>query len=463
MTEYCFSLQTFLCTFVPMSFPAPFLEMLQHKLPDEWQELVDALKQDPPVSIRANPFKEISLAYLPVEQKVNWCDSGFYLASRPSFTYDPAFHAGAYYVQEAASMFLEQFAQTIFSNNENPVVLDLCAAPGGKSTHLLSLMNGRGFLIANEIVSNRNAVLRQNISKWGEANCIVTQNEANDFGKLENLFDVIVVDAPCSGEGMFRKDRTAVEEWSEKNVANCIFRQREILENVLPALKPNGFLIYSTCTFEAGENENQIEFLKAQGFTPIYIRVEAVNTLTYPVTGISRTGDGYAFYPHKTKGEGFFIACLQKTEEDFRAVKTSPMKEKIKENIFQWIKKDSESEIVSFNDEFHLVAKSYVPYLSLLRKSLRIKQEGTVLGTQKGKDFIPAPEFAFSRFLNEEIPKIELDEGGAIRFLKCENIHFADKPKGWYLATYKGLGLGWLKVLDNRTNNYFPNNWRILK
>lgn len=438
--------------------PIAFIEMLKEKLPNDWQALLDALETEPPISIRANPFKKISLAHLPLAEKVNWCDSGFYLQSRPSFTYDPAFHAGAYYVQEAASMFLEQFAEKIFSDNENPIVLDLCAAPGGKSTHLLSLMKGKGFLIANEIVANRNAVLRQNIAKWGEPNVIVTQNEAADFGQLENLFDVIVVDAPCSGEGMFRKDKTAVEEWSEKNVANCVFRQREILENILPALKPNGFLIYSTCTFEQSENEQQIEFLKQQGFTPIYIRVDAIDKNIVP------RGDCYAFYPHRTKGEGFFIACLQKPNSDFRETKKdSSQRGEKNEQVEQWIKKEADTDIVSFNDEFHLVAKSYLPYLSLFRKKIRIKQEGTPLGTQKGKNFIPAPEFAFSRFVNDEIPKVELDEATAIRFLKCENIHFPDTKKGWYLATYKNLGLGWLKIMESRSNNYFPNNWRILK
>ena len=206
-----------------MSFPIAFLEMLKRKLPNEWQALVNSLEIEPPVSVRANPFKQISLSHLPISEKVNWTDSGFYLRERPSFTYDPNFHAGVYYVQEAASMFLEQFAKPVFAEIENPVVLDLCAAPGGKSTHLLSLMNGKGFLIANEIVQNRNAILRQNVAKWGEANCIVTQNEASDFAKFENFFDVIVVDAPCSGEGMFRKDKTAIEEWSEKKCIELCF------------------------------------------------------------------------------------------------------------------------------------------------------------------------------------------------------------------------------------------------
>lgn len=439
-------------------FPNAFIEMLKEKLPNDWQSLLDALKMTPPISIRTNPFKPTSLAHLPITRNVNWCDSGFYLQSRPSFTYDPVFHAGAYYVQEAASMFLEQFAKKVFSENENPIVLDLCAAPGGKSTHLLSLMKGKGFLIANEIVANRNAVLRQNIAKWGEPNVIVTQNEAADFGRLENLFDVILVDAPCSGEGMFRKDKTAVDEWSEKNVVNCAFRQREILEDILPALKPNGFLIYSTCTFEHSENEQQINFLKQHGFTPIYIGVDSIEK------NIVSHEEGYAFYPHRTEGEGFFIACLQKPNSNFSETKKdSSQKGEKNEDVLRWIKKDNDIDIVSFNDEFHLVAKSYLPYLSLLRKKMRIKQEGTPLGIQKGKDFIPTPEFAFSRFVNDQISKVELDEETAIRFLKCENIHFPDTKKGWHLASYKNLGLGWMKIMDSRTNNYFPNNWRILK
>jgi NOL1/NOP2/fmu family ribosome biogenesis protein len=342
-------------------------------------------------------------------------------------------------------------------------VLDLCAAPGGKSTHLLSLLEGRGVLISNEIIANRNATLRQNVTKWGAANSVVTQNDPKDFQRLEGLFDLIVVDAPCSGEGMFRKDNNAIAEWSQNNVETCIYRQEEILNAILPALKPGGFLIYSTCTFEPGENINRMEWLtkeyRMQCISPSQVFEEnGVTTIT------SGEAFGYSFYPHKTNGEGFFIAALQKplSDSDSKKIKSS-VAEKVSPDILQWIKLTEANAIIPFQEEYHLVSRKYASLKDVFRKSLRIKQEGTIVCTRKGKDLIPSPELAFSYFVADTVNRIEVSYDDAIRILKCENLHFTACERGWHLVTFQNLGLAWVKVMDNRTNNYYPNNWRILK
>ncbi|MFN8316740.1 MAG: hypothetical protein U0T32_09865 [Chitinophagales bacterium] len=446
-----------------MQLPEAFLAAIQNNLPNDWEELVQSFSTDSPVSIRKHPLKSFDDGYLEPIASTPWCAEGRYLKQRPSFTYDPIFQAGGYYVQEASSMFLEQFAQAFLANISEPVVLDLCAAPGGKSTHLLSLLEGRGVLMANEIIANRNAALRQNIAKWGAFNVVVTQNDPKEFQRLEDVFDLIVVDAPCSGEGMFRKDNNAITEWSANNVETCIYRQEEILTAILPALKPGGMLIYSTCTFEPGENIHRIEWLTKEYHLQCVAPAQVFEEKG--VTTITCGGAfGYAFYPHKTNGEGFFIAALQKplVETDSKKIKLSAI-EKTSPDIQQWVSLTDTNAIVSFQEEYHLVSKKYASLKDVFRKTLRIKQEGTIVCTQKGKDLIPAPELAFSTSIADGVSRIEVNYEGAIRILKCENLHFSGCQRGWHLITFKNLGLAWVKVMDNRTNNYYPNNWRILK
>jgi len=234
-----------------IQFPPAFEQRMRPHLDKSWEEFEQAHQQFPPVSIRFNPKK----AHSPIDLTIiPWTSHGYYLGERPSFTLDPLFHAGSYYVQEASSMFLEQaFLQAV--DRTKPInVLDLCAAPGGKSTHLLSLMNKESLLVTNEVIRSRASTLAENIQKWGYDNVAVTNNDPQDFKRLSGFFDVIVVDAPCSGEGLFRKDPGAMGQWSTDNVALCARRQQRILNDVWPALKEGGILIYSTCTYNELEN-----------------------------------------------------------------------------------------------------------------------------------------------------------------------------------------------------------------
>jgi len=265
-------------------------------------------------SIRINPSKfKIEDSKFKVEEKVHWSDSGFYLKERPSFTFDPLFHAGCYYVQEASSMFLEQALKQTVDLSRPLKILDLCAAPGGKSTHIQSLISKESLLVSNEVIKSRNNILKDNIIKWGCENVVVTNNDPKDFAKLENYFDIIVVDAPCSGSGLFRKEPDAIDHWSENNVELCSQRQQRILADVLSALKKDGVLIYSTCSYSKEEDEEITTWLVKE------MQFENLNLQTDEEWSIVESDGGYRFWPDKVKGEGFFISAFKKTEGEDRS------------------------------------------------------------------------------------------------------------------------------------------------
>jgi len=288
--------------------PQAFLNRIKHQFADQFESFVEAIDQAPAVSLRTNPAKfRVSTN----AEKVPWCKNGIFLNQRPSFTLDPLFHSGAYYVQEASSMFLEQaFQQT--DNSTNRIVLDLCAAPGGKSTHLLSLMDPSGLLVTNEVIRSRVSILNENIRKWGHQNVVVCNNDPADFSALEGLFDLILIDAPCSGEGLFRRDASAIEQWSVENTNMCATRQRRILADVWTSLKSGGYLIYSTCTFNPAENEENLQWLAENNeLESIQIHLEE----SWGIEEVNCNGlFGYRFLPHHVKGEGFFHTRIRKKD-----------------------------------------------------------------------------------------------------------------------------------------------------
>lgn len=443
-----------------IKYPPAFLQRMQYKLGNEFESFVESLNHSSPTSVRTNPFKLSTENLFAEEEKIPWCANGRYLKERPSFTFDPLFHAGAYYVQEASSMFIEQAWQQINPDNKTVRVLDLCAAPGGKSTHLLSLMNEESLLVSNELIPNRNKILQQNITKWGTANCIITQNKPEDFSALENFFDIVLVDAPCSGEGLFRKDKNAIEEWSEKNVAICAVRQKEILQHAITCLKHDGFLIYSTCTFEDVENDDQLKEIEN---TKYEIRSEQPEIVS--------TKFGFQFYPHKVKGEGFYIAVAQKLTDNSQRTtentRTNPVLRRQANDKPQtglnYLQK-SESFVPYSKDEllFAIPEIHYSTFL-FLEQHLYIRQAGIFMGTIKGKDFLPSQDLALSNSIKQDLPSVELNYDESISFLRCETPKMKTEIRGWCLAKYKGLNLGWMKIMDGRINNYFQKEWRILK
>jgi 16S rRNA C967 or C1407 C5-methylase (RsmB/RsmF family)/NOL1/NOP2/fmu family ribosome biogenesis protein len=431
-------------------YPEAFVEKMTSILGDESGAFFKSLEEASPTSLRLNPNKTAAIFQL--SDHIPWCKDGRYIAERPSFTFDPLFHAGSYYVQEASSMYVEQVWNMHVPKNEPLWVLDLCAAPGGKSTHLLSLMNEESFLVSNEFIGNRNKILYENICKWGKPNCIITQNEPAKFSAIGEYFDVILVDAPCSGEGLFRKDENAINEWSEKNVLNCALRQSEILQHATQSLKPGGILIYSTCTYEASENDEQIEKLLQAG------QFEALEIPVFE--GIVRTKFGLQFYPHKVVGEGFFIAALRKKGD--RKLNTENVASPQTTDYYN-ILLHGEFTIRKKNEMDFAIPAFMVGALNLFEKNIYIKNAGLLLGQTKGKDFLPSHDLALSVVAQLNFESVELDTDDAIRFLRCETPKCEIPTRGWHVAKFKGFNIGWLKVMDGRMNNYFPRDRRILK
>lgn len=420
---------------------------------------------EPITTVRMNPAKSPSVFMN--EIAVPWHSNGKYLNERPLFTADPLFHSGCYYVQEASSMFLAHALQQTTNLSERLRVLDLCAAPGGKSTLLNSLLNEGSLLVANEIIKSRVPVLADNLSKWGTANTYVSNNDPRDFGRLANYFDVLVVDAPCSGSGMFRKDPAAIDEWSEEAVKLCSQRQQRILADVYPAIKRDGVLIYSTCSYSEAENEEIADWL-CQEFA-----LETIRLNIDPSWGIVETTSrqdqnwGYRFYPQHLKGEGFYLSCFRKKDgevhSDFKNRKQEPIKIPIQhlQEMENWIASAS-LEIKLFQDTYYAIPAGQAHDLAFLQERLYLKKSGTRLGKFAGKDFIPDQELALSIWAAPKIKRLNLNRAAAISYLKKEDLHITSDLSDWVLMCYEGFGLGWAKVLPKRINNYYPKEWRII-
>ena len=410
-------------------------------------------------SIRMNPIKKSEIVNL--RSKIPWTDHGYYLETRPSFTFDPLFHAGCYYVQEASSMFLEHALKQTVDLSQPIKVLDLCAAPGGKSTHLLSLISKESLLVSNEVIRSRANILTDNIMKWGCSNVIVTNNDPRDFQRLENYFDVIVVDAPCSGSGLFRRDPDAIEEWSEQNVALCSQRQQRILADVLPSLKNGGVLIYSTCSYSKEEDELICEWLKNE------LSIENCQLSIDNGWNIVQSEGGYRFWPDKVKGEGFFIACFKKEEgenEDIYLPKVKP--DKFSNLEMEILSKNVNTDGLSFlrhEEIIYSVPEKLLTDINFLSSKLRLVNCGTKVGEIIKDKLVPDHGLALSSIISEKIQKLELDHDQAIQYLKKKELRSQTDKKGWTLVTHQGHQLGWINILPNRINNYYPKELRILK
>jgi len=410
-------------------------------------------------SVRVNPFKQFEILNLIFQ--IPWTEYGYYLETRPSFTFDPLFHAGCYYVQEASSMFLEQALKQTVDLSQPIKVLDLCAAPGGKSTHILSLISKESLLVSNEVIRLRANILTDNIVKWGSSNIIVTNNDPRDFQRLENYFDVIVVDAPCSGSGLFRRDPAAIEEWSEQNVALCSQRQQRILSDILPALKNGGVLIYSTCSFSKEEDEEICDWLTEE------FQISNFKFQIEDGWGIIETEQGYRFWPDKVKGEGFFIACFRKTgdnDEEIYLPKVKPEKFSIKE--MEILNKNVNTEGLAFlrhEEIIYTVPENLLADINFLSSKLRVVNCGTRIGEIIKDKLIPDHALALSSIISDKTSRIELDHEQSIQYLKKKELRLETDKKGWTLVTHQGHHLGWINILPNRINNYYPKELRILK
>ncbi len=479
-----------------MELPYLFAEYTRTMLGEaEWRSLSSALLEaPPPVSIRLNPLKgAASLAsLLPREaEKVPWAAHGYYLPSRPAFTFDPLLHAGCYYVQEASSMFVEQALRQHMPPGP-AAALDLCAAPGGKSTHLRSLLPESSLLVANEVNGSRVRVLCENLTKWGHPDVVVTQSSPACFASLGPVFDLVLTDVPCSGEGMFRKDKASVGEWSAEGVEMCQARQRRLLTDVWPCLKAGGLLVYSTCTFNVKENEENIRWLcRRTGAEVLPLDVPSA----WGVSGNLLPGSGFPvcrFFPHKTRGEGFFMAVVRKAcnepdeEADGtppaqtlrtdtgrrrgrngqgggQARQTPPSGKHPAATALSWLLDAEGYALLPDGPLPTAFPAAWLPLLEALGRHVRVVQAGIRPAAAKGKDCIPTHALAMSRLLRRDaFPCIEADYPTAVAYLRKEAVTLPDAvPRGFILLTYRGFPLGFVKNIGTRANNLYPQEWCI--
>lgn len=457
-----------------------------------------------PTSIRTNPFKPLKdgenlfrqtdnavspsdIADSPTLRSVAWCPSGSYLSERPSFAHDPLWHAGAYYVQEAASMFIAQAYKVIEStfSTDNMIgtplkMLDLCAAPGGKSTLWRSLLPDEALLVANEPIRQRAQILAENLTKWGHPHTFVTQAFPDAFTSLEDTFDIIATDVPCSGEGMFRKDEQAREEWSPAAVISCADRQRDILTSVWPALKDGGFCVYSTCTFNREENEDLVAWAcDTLGAELVEIPTDPAWNIAGDTTG--RNLPVYHFFPHRTEGEGLFLALLRKKKgemfDDRRKLqilldaregngRKRGAKSSVKPNttLLSWLENAEDFTFqCSVDGGWTAVPTAFVGIREQLAQVVPLLIGGIEIAEEKGKKLIPQHALAMSIAASSSaFPRVEIARNLALAYLHREAITLpAEAPRGYVLLTYRGLPLGFANNLGNRANNLYPNEWRL--
>ena len=429
---------------------------------ERYGRFVQALETEPVVSIRFNGRKMEADSSL---NAVPWASAGRYLESRPVFTADPLFHAGCYYVQEASSMFVEQVVRQYL---DRPVrALDLCAAPGGKSTLLLSLLPQGSMLVSNEPVPLRAQILAENVTKWGNAASLVTRNEPADFAPFRNFFDFILVDAPCSGEGMFRKDSYAVEQWSVSNVEQCAKRQREIVADIWESLRPGGLMVYSTCTFNREENEDCVEWIASELGAEV-LKLEISDE--WNITG-SLTTEGlpvYRFIPGYTAGEGLFLAVLRKdgssTVMQPKAPRMQLAPAKLKSEVAKWIAAPGDFDFVMQGDTVIAMPKEHTAAMLALQQKLKVLHMALPLAEVKNNKILPLHALAMStELVAQAFNTVELEREKALAYLHREALLFADAPVGHLLLTYKGTPIGFVKNIGNRANNLYPAEWRIRK
>ena len=466
-----------------MNLPQDFEQQIRPLFGDDlYNRLAAALdNDDTPTSVRLNPFKQNGgdVADELKDCCVPWCPTtGRYLKSRPNFTFDPLLHAGTYYVQEASSMFVDHVVRHLI--HEPVRMLDLCAAPGGKSTALRAALPEGSLLFSNEPMRTRAQILSENLQKFGHEDVVVTNNYPRDYRKARILFDAILADVPCSGEGMFRKDEGARKEWSLQNVENCWRLQREIIGDVWNCLRPGGLLVYSTCTFNAHEDEKNVEWIASElGADIIEVPVEESWNITPAVVGNAPV---CRFMPGISRSEGLFVAVLRKHGEsettalNASAANSKPKKDRKNQrkqtaqggkqqsaDTMQALRTPDDFTARRNGDEIVAIPKRWADTYDAAASTLKIMHAGVTLGTEKGRDIIPDQSLALSRQLNiDAYPHVELDYAAAINFLRKEAITLPEgTPRGFVVVTYKGFPLGMEKNIGNRANNLYPTEWRI--
>jgi len=442
-----------------MEIPQPFLNRMKQMLDTEYNDFLDSLKEEPNVSVRINPYKWKDK--IGNGNKVKWSEYGYYLPHRPIFTLDPYFHSGFYYPQESSSMFLEYAFKYLGLNEKDIHILDMCAAPGGKSISILSCMSNDSLLLSNEVNSKRAEVLKENLIKFGDDRVIITNSDANKYANQEVKFDVVILDAPCSGEGMFRKDPRAIEEWKEDTPEKCSIVQQRLIESALEALNEDGILFYSTCTFSECENEDIINHLT----TNFEAELVDINIDKFPEICRSNNNPTYRFYPHRVPGEGFFFAAIRKKSIN-KAVKSNNAFEKFiyKAKFTLDFNKIIAKPLSTFSlnhKDVILFDRNHSQFLHKIHKFAKIIHLGIPFLAKNNNLELPLHPFSlFYHLKNAAYPSYQLDYQGALKYLAKETI-MIDGKKGYSILKFEDANLGFAKILDDRINNLYPTNWRI--
>lgn len=403
-------------------------------------------KGEIPISIRLNPFKPIKKWNSDTEN-IFGCEDGRYLKNTPNFYEDPLFHAGTYSIQEANSMSLEYLLRNTVDLSKNLRILDLCASPSGKNTHIASLITPESILVSNEVISTRSDILADNMTKLGTLNTFVTSNDPKDFGKLTGFFDVVVIDPPNSSSGLFRKNPEAIKDWSLENVQLFAQKQKRIISDAWACLKEGGILIYSTSSYSVAENEEVIDWVCEK----------------FGATVLSTPSRLYA----DEKGEGFFIAALKKNnfEKETYVRSGRPIKNnsrRTQREVFRpWIKEIDNYNWYDVKDEFYLINSEHEYLTNVLQSYLHLRKAGVKMGKIAGTDLIPDHQLALSLYVADKISRVELTEADALKYLRREEFTLDKVQKGWSMMTFENFGLGWAKILPNRINNYFPKELKV--
>lgn len=455
-------------TGLPDGFKATVMELLGAGA----EAYFKAMKQPPTVSVRLNSRKAHEEIFS-AERSVAWCHTGRYLDERPAFTLDPLLHAGCYYVQDASSMVYRQIADLLQREGMRfGRVLDMCAAPGGKTTAMIDALPDGVTVVANEVNGKRRVILEENLAKWGYPGVIVTGSVSSDFAKLGETFDLVAVDAPCSGEGMMRKEEEAVRQWSPRLVEDCAALQREILREAVAALRPGGVLIYSTCTFNVHENEGNARYIAGElGLEPLPLPIEGLPEGCTSLAEKLGAPSSMRFMQHITEGEGLFVAVFKKRGTSPRH---SPQGSELRRGFSKslagkawagpcmaWVR--SSYNLQELQNQLRALTADGAELLEHMRGKVRVTMPGTLVATIKGKDLIPATDLAMSGALRRGVfPEMELSREEALRYLRHEAVEPRDNtPKGFVLVTYIGHPLGFVKNIGRRTNNLYPQAWRI--
>lgn len=450
--------------------PIAFVEQMKELLGDaEAAKLFASLDQEPPKSIRWNRRKalpEHRLKYQP-NQPIAWCQSAHYIPSNHPFTGDPLWHSGYYYVQEASSMLLAQIQPLL---QPNTLALDLCAAPGGKSTLLLDILPEGSALLSNEYIPHRANILAENLQKWGARNSVVTNATPAQLGSLNGLFDLVVIDAPCSGEGMFRKDLNARSEWTPSSPQMCAERQRSIINDIMPSLKDGGLLVYSTCTLNTVENEEMVTHL---------VEHYGLSSLALPLADELGMRSAYSCHPcyrlmpHRHRGEGFFLCVLRKEKADRDT--TYKVSEKLRQqfaklcvkvpdHVAGWLRSADSYKFLEYNDSLWAISAELLPLAqALVPSKIRVLTLGVPLAEKKGKDYAPHPALAYSEaFDMAQFETFDIGWEDSVRYLSRISINLpSGHTSGYKLLCTDNVPVGFVKYLGNRSNSLYPNEWRI--